>query len=39
MVTDPVSAGPHTFGLDCNETDSDVEFENGQISAAMLGSG
>jgi hypothetical protein len=39
MVTDPVSAGPHTFGLECNETDSDVEFENAQISAAVFGSG
>jgi hypothetical protein len=39
MVTDPVSAGPHTFGLECNESDADVEFENAQISAAVLGSG
>jgi hypothetical protein len=39
LVTDPVSAGPHTFALQCNETDTDVEFENPQISAALLGSG
>jgi hypothetical protein len=39
MVTDPVSAGPHTFGLECNENDADVEFENPQITAAVLGSG
>jgi hypothetical protein len=39
LVTETVGAGPHTFGLDCNETDSDVEFENAQISATVLGSG
>jgi hypothetical protein len=39
VVTDPVSAGPHSFGLECNQSDADVEFENGQISAAVLGSG
>jgi hypothetical protein len=39
VVTDPVSAGPHSFGLECNESDADVEFENGQISAAVVGSG
>ena len=39
VVIGPVSAGPHTFGLDCNQTDSDVEFENTQISATVLGSG
>jgi len=39
LVTEPVSAGPHSFGLECNESDSDVEFENPQIAAALLGSG
>jgi len=39
IVTDPVSAGPHTFAMQCNETDADVEFENPQISAALFGSG
>ena len=39
VVTDPVSAGPHSFGLQCNEVDADVEFENPQITAAVLGSG
>jgi len=39
IVTDPISAGPHTFALQCNETDADVEFENPQISAALFGSG
>jgi hypothetical protein len=39
VVTDPVSAGPHSFALQCNETDADVEFENPQITAAVLGSG
>jgi hypothetical protein len=39
IVTDPVAAGPHSFGLDCNQSDADVEFENAQISATVLGSG
>jgi hypothetical protein len=39
IVTDPVSAGSHSFGLQCNENDGDVEFENPQISAVLLGSG
>ena len=39
VVTDPVSAGPHSFALQCNETDADVEFENPQIAAAVFGSG
>jgi hypothetical protein len=39
LVTDSISAGSHTFALQCNETDSDVEFENPQISAALFGSG
>ncbi|HET8975618.1 MAG TPA: hypothetical protein VFN15_03225 [Solirubrobacterales bacterium] len=39
IVTDPVSSGPHSFGLECNETDADVEFENPQMTAAVLGSG
>jgi hypothetical protein len=34
-----MSAGSHTFGLECNENDSDVEFENSTIAAALLGSG
>ena len=39
VVTDPVSAGAHTFGLACNETDADVEFQSPQITAALVGSG
>jgi hypothetical protein len=39
IVTGPVSAGAHNFALQCNETDADVEFENPQISAVVLGSG
>jgi hypothetical protein len=39
VVTEPLSAGPHTFSMSCNETDADVEFENPQIAAAVLGSG
>ena len=39
VVTDPVGAGPHSFGLECNQNDPDVEFENPQITAALLGSG
>jgi hypothetical protein len=39
IVTGPVGAGAHSFGLDCNQTDADVEFENAQISATVLGSG
>ena len=39
VVTGPVSAGAHSFGLECNQSDADVEFENGQISAAVVGSG
>jgi hypothetical protein len=39
LVTEPVPAGGHTFALQCNETDADVEFQNPQISAVVLGSG
>jgi hypothetical protein len=39
VVTDPVSAGQHSFALACNETNADVEFEAPQISAALVGSG
>jgi hypothetical protein len=39
VVTSPIGAGPHSFGLECNQNDADVEFENTQISAAVLGSG
>jgi hypothetical protein len=39
IVTDSISAGAHTFALQCNETDADVEFENPQISAVAFGSG
>jgi hypothetical protein len=39
VVIGPVGAGPHSFGLDCNQSDADVEFENTQISATVLGSG
>ncbi len=39
VVTDPVSAGPHTFALACDESDADVEFEGPQLSAALVGSG
>src|SRR5829696_3267247 len=33
VVTGPISAGTHSFGLECNQNDADVEFENAQISA------
>jgi hypothetical protein len=39
VVTDPISAGAHTFALACNETDTDVEFQSPQITAALVGSG
>jgi hypothetical protein len=39
FVTNPVGAGAHTFTLECNSVDSDVEFESAQISAALVGSG
>ena len=39
VVTAPVSAGPHSFALACNETNADVEFEGPQISAVLVGSG
>jgi hypothetical protein len=39
VVTDPISAGAHTFGMACNETDADVEFQSPQITAALVGSG
>jgi hypothetical protein len=39
VVTDPVSAGAHTFALACNETDADAEFQSPQVSAALVGSG
>ncbi len=39
VVTGPISAGPHSFALACNQSVSDVEFEGPQISAALVGSG
>src|SRR5215207_2350370 len=39
VVTGPISAGPHTFVLACNQLTGDVEFEDPQISAALVGSG
>jgi hypothetical protein len=39
VVTGPVSAGPHSFALACNQSAADVEFEGPQISAALIGSG
>jgi hypothetical protein len=38
-VTDPVSAGPHSFSLACSESTGDIEFTGPQISAVLLGSG
>jgi hypothetical protein len=39
VVTAPVSAGAHTFGIACQEATADVEFQGPQISAVMVGSG
>jgi hypothetical protein len=39
VVTAPVSAGPHTFALACNELEADIEFESPAISALLVGSG
>jgi len=39
VVTDPVSAGAHTFALACNEVDADAEFQSPQLTAALVGSG
>jgi hypothetical protein len=39
IVTDALAAGAHSFAMQCNETDADVEFENPQLSAVVLGSG
>ena len=39
VVTDPVSAGAHSFTIACNEATADVEFEGPQISAVLVGSG
>jgi hypothetical protein len=39
VVTGPVSAGPHTFVLACNQTAGEIEFQGPQISAALVGSG
>jgi hypothetical protein len=39
VVTDPVSAGPHSFALACDQSVADVEFEGPQITAALVGSG
>ena len=39
IVTDALAAGAHSFAMQCNETDPDVEFENPQLSAVVLGSG
>ena len=39
VVTAPVPAGAHTFGIACSEADADVEFQGPQISAVLVGSG
>jgi len=39
VVTAPLDAGPHTFAMQCNEDDADIEFESPQLSAALFGSG
>jgi hypothetical protein len=39
VVTEPVSAGAHTFALACSESNSDVEFVGPQLSAVLVGSG
>jgi hypothetical protein len=36
-VTGPLSAGAHTFSLECNETDADVFLTDSTISAVLLG--
>jgi hypothetical protein len=36
-VTGPVSAGGHTFSLDCSENQADVFIEEAMISAVLLG--
>jgi hypothetical protein len=39
VVTGPLSAGAHQFILACNQLTGDVEFEDPQVSAALVGSG
>ncbi|MET0305440.1 MAG: hypothetical protein ABW196_04325 [Solirubrobacterales bacterium] len=36
-VTGPLSAGTHTFSLECNETDADVFLTDSTLSAVLLG--
>jgi len=35
FVTDPISAGPHTFRVDCRENEADITFVTG-LSAVTL---
>jgi len=39
VVTGPLSAGAHQFILACNQLTGDVEFEDPQVSGALVGSG
>jgi hypothetical protein len=36
IVTDPLSAGSHTFRVDCRENEADITF-NTALSAVVLG--
>jgi len=39
VVTGPLSAGAHQFILACNQLTGDVEFEDPQVSGALVGPG
>jgi hypothetical protein len=38
-VTQPLSAGSHTFQMRCSELDGDIDFSHLGVAAVMLGSG
>jgi hypothetical protein len=38
-VTNSLAAGPHTFTLQCTESDGDLDWSNARVSAVSLGSG
>jgi hypothetical protein len=37
FITSNLSAEPHTFSLDCNEPDSDIDIDQAAISVLLLG--
>jgi hypothetical protein len=37
FITSDLTAAPHTFSLDCNEPDSDIDIDQASISVLLLG--